>query len=168
MQLRSNGTLAVSKGQFESHSLVQWFKLHNHSLDGTYLTGGIWTFCTTYQYCHIVVARVFGWQRKVKILLWSSAGRCLIEIKSQEEVVWNGEGVPIVCVDSNVWSKHSSMLSRLFHSAVCFPQPFLPASPCILFMSQCTNKLSRTGPQGVTWCMESRSKPGWPRSTICS
>lgn len=37
MQLRSNGTLAVSKGQFESHSLVQWFKLHNHSLDGTYL-----------------------------------------------------------------------------------------------------------------------------------
>lgn len=35
-----------------------------------------------------------------------------------------------------------------------------PTSQRISFMTQCTNKFSRTGPQGATWCMESREKQG--------
>lgn len=73
-----------------------------------------------------------------------------------------------------VWNSFHLQCWQLFllHTHV---QAFIPISPCCLFplilsvfptsqrisfMTQCTNKFSRTGPQGGTWCMESREKQG--------
>lgn len=136
------------------HLYQQWLKSHTQSwLLG--MMGSFRTFSTPY-INNVILQRqrslaVRG--RGITVLFCCSAGRCLIEAESQEQVLWNGEGFPTVCVTA-MSSEPRSSLQILFHAftafhpAVCFPQPFFPASPCILFMTQCTNKLSRRGPQG--------------------
>ena len=154
------------------------------------MTGGIKTFSTPFN--NIVTLHeqgsLAGKVRGITVLIWNSAGRCLIEVESQEE--GRDQGLVKVfpqCVYDNVFR---AVFQTLFHaftpfSPRCLFPPTFSASPCILFLTQRTNNLSRRGPQGVTWCtallsvtiqsviifissLGLRSKTGWLRLTVYS